>query len=198
MKYNQDIFIPASFEHAKDIVLTPTDPNRFENETNQFMEIISNENIISSQKIVLDFGCGMGRISKQLVNRFDCEVIGLDTSIDMLKLATMYVANHNRFVTCSSFIRENVIDVCIAAYVLQHVEYPVKEIETIANAVRKDGYLVLLNESNNRLIPGNLREDNSVIWYNDYFDVFAEVEKYFTLLKSIPIDNVNSVKIYKK
>lgn len=200
MKYLYETFIPASMQHAKDIVLTPdpANPNKFEDETNQLINIIANENIISDQKVVLDFGCGMGRVSKQLIERFNCEVIGLDMSIDMLKLATMYVANFNKFVTCSSFIRKGVIDVCLAAYVLQHVEHPVKEIETIANAVRKDGYFILLNEAEGRLVPGDVRADNSVIWFNDDFNVFTEVEKHFTLIKSIPFSGKIDVKIYKK
>jgi SAM-dependent methyltransferase len=200
MKYLYETFIPASMQHAKDIVLTPdpANPNKFEDETNQLVNIIANENIISDQKVVLDFGCGMGRVSKQLIERFKCEVIGLDMSIDMLKLATMYVADSNKFVTCSSFIRKGVIDVCLAAYVLQHVEHPVKEIETIADAMRKDGYFILLNEAEGRLVPGDVRSDNSVIWFNDDFNVFKEVEKHFALVKSIPFSGKIDVKIYKK
>ena len=200
MKYLYETFIPASLQHAKDIVLTPDpkNPNKFEDETNKLINIIAGENIIDDRKIVLDFGCGMGRVSKQLIERFGCEVVGLDMSIDMLKLATMYVADFNRFVTCSSFIREGVIDVCLAIYVLQHVEHPAQEIATIARAMRKNGYFILVNESEGRLVPGDTRSDNSVIWFNDDFNVFTEVEKYFTLVKTIPFSGNIDVKIYRK
>lgn len=200
MKYLYDTFIPTSMQHAMDIVLTPDaeNPTKFEDETNRLVDMIASEGLINDRKVVLDFGCGMGRVSKKLIERFGCEVIGLDMSIDMLKLATLYVANLNKFVTCSSFIRESVIDVCLAVYVLQHVEFPVKEIETIARSVRKDGYFILLNEATTRLVPGGIRQDNSVIWYNDSFNVFTEVEKHFTLVKSIPFTSNLDIKIYKK
>jgi ubiquinone/menaquinone biosynthesis C-methylase UbiE len=201
MKYNPNLFTPLDLNHAKDIVITPdpVDPNKFENFTNEAIKIIINANIINETSCVVDFGCGMGRMSKAIVDTFNCEVIGVDINLPMLKLATMYVNNPNKFVTCNSIDKDDSIDVCLAMFVIQHVLDPKLEIKKIADILKPNGYLVLLNEPNVRLVPGGQAEDSSIIWFTDGFDIYPEVEKYFNKVMSVPFLNTDyNLIIYKK
>jgi ubiquinone/menaquinone biosynthesis C-methylase UbiE len=201
MEYNPNLFTPKDLNHAKDIVITPdpNDPLKFENFTNEAIRLITNANIINETSCVVDFGCGMGRMSKAIVDNFNCEVVGIDINLSMLKLATMYVANHTKFVTCNNVGNDNVIDVCLAMFVIQHVLDPTQEIKKIADILKPNGYFVLLNESKLRLVPGGLAEDNSIVWFTDGFDIYPEVEKYFNKVMSVPFLNTDyDFIIYKK
>jgi ubiquinone/menaquinone biosynthesis C-methylase UbiE len=193
MKYNPNLFTPLDLNHAKDIVITPDpiDPNKFENFTNEAIKIITNANIINETSCVVDFGCGMGRMSKAIINTFNCEVIGVDINLSMLKLATMYVENSNKFVTCNGVDKDNSIDVCLAMFVIQHVLDPKLEIKKIVDILKPNGYLVLLNEPNVRLVPGGQAEDSSIIWFTDGFDIYPEIEKYFNKVLSVPFLNTD-------
>lgn len=199
--YQSAIFDPANLEHAKDIVLTPDIkfPNRFEDDTNYLINVIEQENLVQENTCVLDFGVGMGRVSKKLIDKFNCKVVGTDISLNMLIYATQYVNNTSNFVTCNQITYPNIFDVCIASFVLQHVEQPIKEIENIFNTLRPNGYLVCLNNSVQRLIPGDWREDNSVIWFDDHFDIFSYLNNKFLLIKEYqyPLPN-HKIVIYKK
>lgn len=201
MQYNPKLFTPMDLNHAKDIVITPDpiDPNKFENFTNEAIKIITNANIINETSCVVDFGCGMGRMSKAIVDTFNCEVIGVDLNLPMLKLATMYVNNPNKFVTCNSIDKDDSIDVCLAMFVIQHVLDPKLEIKKIADILKPNGYFILLNETNLRLVPGGQAEDKSIVWFTDGFDIYPEIEKYFNKVLSVPFLNTDyNFIIYRK
>lgn len=201
MKYNPNLFTPIDLEHAKDIVITPdsNDPHKFENFTNEAIRLIANANIVNETSYVVDFGCGMGRMSKAIIDKFNCEVIGVDINLPMLKLATMYVNNPNKFVTCNKVDKDNSIDVCLAMFVIQHVLDPKQEIKNIADILKPYGYFVLLNEPTLRLVPGGQAEDKSIVWYTDGFDIYSEVEKYFNKVQSVPFLNTDyNFIIYQK
>jgi ubiquinone/menaquinone biosynthesis C-methylase UbiE len=199
--YQSAIFDPINLDHAKDIVLTPDPkfPNRFENDTNYFIEIIDNEHLIDQNTCVIDFGVGMGRISKKLIDKFNCKIVGTDISLNMLIYATQYINNPNNFVTCNKVSYTNCFDVCIAAFVLQHVEHPIQEIENIYSILKPHGYLICLNNYKQRLIPGDWREDKSVIWFDDHLDIFSVLDKKFQKIKEFdyPLAD-HKIVIYKK
>lgn len=200
--YQSAIFDPVNLEHAKDIVLTPDEkfPNRFVESTNYFVDILQNENLINEHSSVLDFGVGMGRVSKELINRFNCRVVGTDISLNMLIYATTYINNPQNFVTCNQVTYSNSFDICIASFVLQHVENPIKEMQNIFDVLKPNGYFVCLNNSKQRLVPGDWREDNSVIWFDDHFDIFSYLDNKFTKVKEFiyPFLSNHKIVIYKK
>lgn len=67
LTYFKEIFDAETLEQAKDIVLTPdpNDVNKFIFETQWLIKFINAHFNVNEKTKVLDFGCGMGRISKR-------------------------------------------------------------------------------------------------------------------------------------
>jgi SAM-dependent methyltransferase len=200
MKFIKEAFEPITFEQAKNTVLVPdsNNPDKFIAETKFLIDAIEKENIIHENTHVLDFGCGMGRVSKELINRFSCNVTGIDISERMKVFASLYVSNPKKFKTSSS-INESVFDVALSIFALQHTQSPDQEVKKIANSLVDNGIFILLNEPS-RMVPVDVDIDGYVVWNDDKFDVFSEVEKYFTKLKSIVYEPNKGLTInfYKK
>lgn len=200
MRYVKEAFDVTTITQAMNVVLsTEVDkPEKFQKETQYLIDIINNENIITNESTVLDFGCGMGRVSKDIIKKFDCTVLGYDISESMKTFATLYVSNPRKFKTISQLPDNNSIDVCLSIFVLQHVENPKQEIENIVNILKPNGHLVLINEDN-RFIPSDVDTKGYVIWDNDNFNVFTEIEKHLTKVKQIPyINPEKNIVIYRK
>jgi SAM-dependent methyltransferase len=179
MAYVKEVFDVKELEHAKHIVLTsdPNNPNKFKNETDAVVKSLKKRKIITKDSWVMDFGCGMGRVSKALLDEFNCTVIGVDISPSMLNFAQEYTESP-KFKGAIKWSIPNTMDVCLAILCIQHTEYPKKEIQTIYEALKLNGYLVLINE-NNRLVPSGVDSSGFVIWNDDGFNVHKEVEKKF-------------------
>ena len=200
MSYIKEVFEPTTIQHAMHICLTsdPENPNKFLEETSFFVKAISQCNIINPDTKVLDFGCGMGRISRGFVEYFGCNVIGLDANETMLKFANLFVGNPKKFTTVTEYKEKETIDVAVACFVLQHVQYPDKEIQTIYDSLKPGGHLILLNE-NIRYVPNEIGKGNFIIWKDDEYNIFSEIDKKFDLIDSIAYMNTDkSIKIYKK
>jgi ubiquinone/menaquinone biosynthesis C-methylase UbiE len=200
MPYIKEVFDVETFEHAKHVVLTsdPDNPNKFENETNFLTDTIAKQNIISSESIVLDFGCGMGRVSKKLIEKFDCNVVGVDISNSMLTFANIYVSKPRKFKPMNSYNMPNTIDVCVSTFVLQHVQDPKTEIDIIYNNLKVGGYLVLVNE-NKRYVPSDVDSNRYIVWHDDGFDVFGEISSRLKRVNSVQyLKTETNVEFYRK
>ena len=200
MEYIKTIFEAPTFEDAKNIVITPdpNHPDKFEKGTEYLIDVIAKHNIVKENDIVLDFGCGVGRMSKALIDKFNCNVIGSDIAMNMLIFATLYVNNAEKFVTCNKLTSENFVNTILSSFVLQHTEKPAEEIQNLYNILKPDGYLVLLDDHTTRYYPGGWRDDNSIIWYNDYFSIRDELEKYLVKIVTVPYYDGLEVVIYQK
>ena len=185
MRYVKETFDVYNIEQAKHVVLTsdPKNPNKFQEETDYFINIFRNSGYISSNSKVLDFGCGMGRISKELINTFNCDVIGVDISDSMLRFADLYVSNPKKFKGVKSYTEPESINIAFCILVLQHAEDPQKEIDNLYDVIVPNGYLVLVNE-NKRLVPSDVDKNGYVIWYDDRFDVQGAIHKKFKQIES--------------
>jgi ubiquinone/menaquinone biosynthesis C-methylase UbiE len=200
MPYIKEVFDVTTFEQAKHVVLTsdPDNPKKFENETNFLVSEIQKQNIITNTSNVLDFGCGMGRVSKKLIETFDCNIIGVDISNTMLTFANIYISKPKKFKPMNSYNMPNTIDVAISTFVLQHVQDPKTEIELLYSNLKVGGYLVLVNEDK-RYVPSDVDKNRYIVWEDDGFDIFDELNKKFTLLNSVRyMDSNTDIIFYQK
>jgi len=186
MPYIKEVFDVTTFEHAKHVVLTsdPDNPMKFENETNFLVDTIAEQNIIIKDSVVLDFGCGMGRVSKKLIEKFDCNIVGVDISNTMLTFANIYVSKPKKFKPTNMYNVPESIDVAISTFVLQHVQDPKAEIELIYTNLKVGGYLILVNE-NKRFVPSDVDANRYVVWNDDGFDIFGEINSRFKKVNSV-------------
>lgn len=199
-KYIKEVFDVVTLAQAKNVVLSddPSNPNKFEYETQFLINTIKEFGVLKEQDTILDFGCGMGRVSKELVHQLNLNVIGVDISDSMLTFAKLYVCKPKQFSTFNSYDIPESVDAVVSTFVLQHTEYPDKEIENLAIVLRSGGYLILVNE-HNRFVPSDVDKDAFVIWHDDKFDVFTEIEKHLVKVKSVPyLNSQTEVVLYKK
>ena len=80
--YYKDMFKVQDLEQAKNIILTEEQQGgdyrqRWERETEYMKTLFAGGLGDLSGKTVLDFGCGIGRLSKALLEQYDCLVLNL-------------------------------------------------------------------------------------------------------------------------
>ncbi len=174
VSYNPDIFEVRSIEEAKRIVLTAEDSTteeRWRVETPYLAESIGEYLKPDASSLIVDYGCGIGRIAKELIERYGCSVIGVDISTSMRQLAPGYVGNA-RFATCSwSAVDAQIdhglrVDAVIAIWSLQHSPKVADDIARIARALKPDGHLYVCN-LDRAVVP------TDVGWIDTGFDIKA-------------------------
>ncbi|MEJ0071118.1 MAG: class I SAM-dependent methyltransferase, partial [Pseudomonadota bacterium] len=158
LTYNPHIFDVATIDDAMRIILTPEGvptEQRWAVETPYFAELIARSFPLTSDSILLDFGCGIGRLAKELILRHQCRVVGVDISPSMRALAEIYV-DSDRFFSCPPAMLETLIDrglrfdLALAIWVLQHSWQPQDDIDLIAEAIAPSGGLFVVNQKNPR------------------------------------------------
>jgi 2-polyprenyl-3-methyl-5-hydroxy-6-metoxy-1,4-benzoquinol methylase len=183
MNYIKQVFDATDLEVAKNICLSKDIryPNKFEEETQFLINFIKEKKIINSKTRVADFGCGVGRISKEIIETFNCNIVGFDISTHMLLLADQYVENPDRFkaqkYTKELVWKKNKFDLFLASFVLQHSEHPERDIDFIYNNLNDEGILILVNEPE-RLLPIDVK-DGYAVWYDDKINIPELVSKKF-------------------
>lgn len=183
IKYNPNIFNKKNLEEAKEIILTNekdiTSQKRWENETPYLVESISNKIKIDNNSLIVDFGCGIGRISKELIDKYNCKVIGVDISSSMREHAKKYV-NSSNFQAISPFEFRQLIlqgvrfDAAIAIWVLQHSIDPLADIVMLKTSLKKDALFYVLNN-----IHSAIPTDKG--WITNKLDIFKLLEEFFIL-----------------
>jgi cyclopropane fatty-acyl-phospholipid synthase-like methyltransferase len=175
--YDPHVFDVQNIDQAKRIILTPnllTTEQRWEREAPHLLELMAGLNL-SAKSIVLDYGCGIGRLSKALIERYGCLVIGADISVSMRALAAAHVGS-DRFFSCHPDMLDMLgvsFDAAVAVWVLQHcydVEADIGRIEEYISG----GKLFVVNDIG-RCVPTDKG------WVNDGVDVRAALAERFTL-----------------
>ena len=187
MPYIKEVFQPTNLQHAKDICLSPdsNDPDKFQKETDFFVEWLIAQGFVSSDLKIADFGCGVGRISRELIIKTNCNIMGFDISSVMMDQAISYINSPNFtshvFNDWIPYNDTTKYDTVIASLVLQHSEYPIKAIEFISNIIEDTGYFILVNEGT-RFVPYDVDPNGWVIWKDDGINIEKEVNQYFDLV----------------
>lgn len=177
MTYIHEVFLPQTLEAAKHVALTsdPQDPQKFARETHFLVDFLLAQRLVSADTHVLDFGCGMGRVARALIEQTGCRVEGTDTSPAMRHFAQEYVSSPK---FCVSQAPTVVADLALACFVLQHVEYPEHEVENIYQHLTPNGTLVLVNEPR-RFVPSGVDRDGYVVWNDDRLNIEQILGEYF-------------------
>jgi SAM-dependent methyltransferase len=170
-----------TLEQAKGIIVTPepgtTTDERWEKETRYLVDDIGQRLAIERETCLLDFGCGVGRVAKELIEQFGCRVIGVDSSKAMRLLAPEYVLS-DRFLVWSPEVLETMVgrgfrcDAAISLWVIQHVFDPAAVIRQICHTLRPRTLFYALNQKI-RSVPTN------VGWVDDGFDVPSGLRQEF-------------------
>src|SRR6187455_2492067 len=95
-------YSPAAFDVADEaaarrIILTPEfeqdTAERWERETPYLAGLVGGQVPLDADSLVIDYGCGIGRLSKALIERYGCHVLGVDISARMRAMAPDYVGS---------------------------------------------------------------------------------------------------------
>lgn len=181
--YDPAIFDVGSIEEAVNIILTEdsgvSSHDRWEKETPYLVQLMRGLNI-TEKSVVLDYGCGIGRLSRALIEAYGCTVVGVDISANMRAFASHYVGNHH-FMAChpSSLDKFGIkFDAALAVWVLQHSARPESDVERIAGALKPDARFFVLNEER-RFVP-----TKEVTWVDDGVSVRDVINGHFKEIQS--------------
>jgi SAM-dependent methyltransferase len=179
--YLPSVFDVRDVEEARRIILTPeagtTTDERWTRETPWMVERILEHCRVDAQSAVLDFGCGLGRMAKALIDATGCFVIGVDLSTSMRQLAPGYVASP-RFAAVARPMLDLVIarglrvELAISIWVLQHVARPDPDLRRLHMALRDGGMLFVANNLR-RAVPTDRG------WAHDGVDIAARLDALF-------------------
>lgn len=128
---------------------------------------------------ILDYGCGIGRVSKEILSRHpSCTIMGIDNSEVQLAHAYSYVGG-DRFLTGIPEQVEGHFDFAFSLYVLQHVRaLHLRQALQIIHAHLKPGGLFVQCCSERRMA---VRSDADK-FFDDRFlgvDLWSEIEHLF-------------------
>jgi SAM-dependent methyltransferase len=195
MNFNSAIFEKNSVEALKQIILTPEDgrstEERWRRETPYTASLLVEHLALAAGDTIVDFGCGIGRLAKEILSRVDVRVIGVDISKSMLVESLRYV-DDPRFCPMPYAM---FVDLCakgrlqfthaFAIYVLQHCERPVEAI----GAFRQGGARrVMAVNMVRRVMPVVEATDRRYPWVDDGVSVSDEILRHFPGRTAIPLD----------
>ncbi len=189
--YFPKIFDVADMRKAKEIILTAEGPGadtdtRWALETPYLLELISGSIPLGPNTVVLDYGCGIGRMAKAMIDAFGCGVIGVDISPSMRKLAPEYVGS-DRFVVVTPEQFDMLVGgglqvhAAISVWVLQHCFAPADDIARIRRGLASDGRVFTLNMPK-RAIPVVIdpaTPDARFLWAADRIDLASLLRAEF-------------------
>jgi SAM-dependent methyltransferase len=185
--YRPEIFNVGDLDGAKSIILTPergrTTDERWTLETPYLADLIAMQTRLGPDSVVLDYGCGIGRMSKALIEKTGCRAIGADISNEMRAMAPGYVGSE-RFIACEPAALSQFgarCDVAIAVWVLQHCPAFDLDLAIIRHVLKPEGLLVIVNELG-RCVPTNGG------WADDGRDLQAEVARDFGMVAEGRLD----------
>jgi len=180
--YSDAVFNVKNLDEAKRIILTQevnaSSEQRWQQETPYIVDLITSNVALSPESLVLDFGCGVGRIPKELISATGCRCVGVDTSVSMLALGLSYVSSDRYLAVSPEMLRylDLKFDLVLSVWALQHVRHLEREINDLTRFMPHKGKLFIVNEKT-RFIP--TAEGH---WADDGQNIRKLLEKYFFLV----------------
>jgi len=189
VRYRAEIFDTPDMTAAKEIILQP-EPGmdteaRWRLETGFLADWMAGAIKLEPNALAIDFGCGVGRLSRIFTDRFGVAALGVDISAPMRAMAIEYVDSPH-FTAVSSEMFTSLVrsglraDIAVAAWVLQHVLDLPGEIDRLWHALKPGGLFIVLN-MHRRCIP------TTAGWADDNQDVHAQLMGRFEGVAEIPI-----------
>lgn len=184
--YWPEKFDVADLDEAVRIILTPEDgtspKERWEKETPPMADLFESLFDLGPDSVVLDYGCGIGRLSRELIERTGCGVVGVDISRSMRALSHIYTKSENFFSCSREWLRVLSsagfrVDHACSVWVLQHCENPEEDIELIFHILAEGGTFCVVN-LNTRCLP------TSNGWEDDGIDVETILKERFKLVEN--------------
>ncbi|HLZ74553.1 class I SAM-dependent methyltransferase [Phenylobacterium sp.] len=189
--YDPGIFAAPDLEAAKRIIVTGSagqgTEDRWRRETPYLAELLGEWLAIQPGMLVVDYGCGVGRLSKALIERFGCVVLGVDSSAEMRALAPAYV-DHANFSVVSRRTFQGLIggglraQAAFSVWVLQHCLRPAEDIGLIAQALPPGAPIAIVNTLR-RVVPAV-----EARWADDGLDLRALLAERFALVRTGQLD----------
>ena len=181
-KYRPGVFDVADVESAKRIIITTAtaeDNDRlWRTDTPYMAQLLIDHLKLTSASRVMDFGCGIGRIAKAIIERVGCRVVGIDISAKMREFAASYTASPLFSAHAPERLAEDgfrgAFDAAYAVHVIQHAEWPGEEFVRIAGALVPEGRFALVNDYA-RCVPTDQG------YATDGVDVIALADEFFQL-----------------
>lgn len=193
--YNPQVFETSNIDAAKSIILTNegqvSTEQRWASETPYLCEVLLSKCTISNQAQILDFGCGIGRMSLALLERTDSSLWGADFSSTMRQQALAYVSS-DRFTALSPQALDAAVrvgmrfDLAMSVWVLQHCPDLEAEIKRLFLSLKSGGVLFVVDMAH-RAIP-----THDAGWMDDGLNVKHSLSPYFTLLEEMRYAAPNS------
>jgi SAM-dependent methyltransferase len=181
--YKPETFATADLEAARQIILTATPQQttdeRWEIETPYMAELLGEQLAIQPGQMIVDYGCGVGRLSKALIERYDCFILGVDQSDEMRALAPSYVGSASFSVVSRRMFHQMGVrgfraDAAFSVWVLQHCLSPEQDIGLMIAALPSGAPLTAVNMKR-RAIPTQEKA-----WADDGIDMRALLASYVT------------------
>lgn len=191
LTYSRAPFDVADEDAARRIILTTEyeqdSAERWARETPYLAGLIGEQLPLGPDSLVIDYGCGIGRLAKALIERHGCHVLGVDVSERMRALAPDYVRSQN-FSAISPHVLRSLggaglqATAAISVWVLQHCHRPDIDLGLIAAALRPQAPLFVVNEIG-RAVP---TEEGR--WANDGLDIRQVLDARFALRQDGKLD----------
>jgi ubiquinone/menaquinone biosynthesis C-methylase UbiE len=147
---------------------------------------------IGRGKKVLDLGCGTGNIAYQIKNIVDADLIGVDVSLDMLKVAKSKSLEVVRTDVDNQQLpfRDSSFDTVMGAYVIHQIKNLNFMLSEIYRVLR-DGVLVLLTSSHRQI-----ENQHPIVkeFFPSYVDIdkgrFPDIDRIDSLLESLAFKDI--------
>ena len=174
VQYDPSVFLDVeNVDEAVRVILTPeaglTSLQRWKAEAPYLIELLEERCPDPlNDAYLLDYGCGIGRLAKPLIDKHGCSVVGVDISPNMRALAASCVASDRFFALAPDMLwhlMPGMFDGALAVWTLQHVLDLDAECTRLFEMLKPGGWLFVVNNKK-RALP-----TNDGRWIDDQKDV---------------------------